>query len=191
MNFFDSRLPPNFWVKVMPEPNSGCWLWLAAVDWDEYRQFWDKEKKLQRRSHRFSYEAAKGVIQDGFKIDHLCRTRCCCNPAHLEAVTPKVNTLRGESIQAKNAKKTHCVHGHELTDENLLISKLPMRVCKVCHNARPHGPEKPGRKRTDQQKKRNKETRRRRLLLKASDISRIDAEPAVSDEADITAMKIA
>lgn len=136
MNFLDSRLPPNFWVKVIPEPNSGCWLWLAAVDWDGYGQFWDKEKRLNKRSHRFAYEVEFGEIPDGLQIDHLCRTRNCCNPLHLEAVTPKVNTLRGESIQAKNAQKTHCVKGHEFTEDNLLVCKLPFRVCRTCHNAR-------------------------------------------------------
>jgi hypothetical protein len=31
MNFGDPRLPDRFWVKVIPEPNSGCWLWFAAI----------------------------------------------------------------------------------------------------------------------------------------------------------------
>jgi hypothetical protein len=31
VEFLDPRLPDRFWSKCMPEPNSGCWLWLGAV----------------------------------------------------------------------------------------------------------------------------------------------------------------
>jgi DNA-directed RNA polymerase subunit N (RpoN/RPB10) len=29
-------------------------------------------------------------------LDHLCRNRWCCNPAHLESVTPAENVRRGD-----------------------------------------------------------------------------------------------
>lgn len=66
-------------------------------------------------AHRVAYEGAHGPIPTGLVIDHLCRVRWCCNPEHLEAVTDKVNILRGESPPARNARKTHCERGHELT----------------------------------------------------------------------------
>ena len=82
----------RFWTFTIPEPNSGCILWLGKLSSNGYGHYF-----AQRRSciaHRFAYEAAVGAIAPGLQIDHLCRTRCCVNPLHLEAVTPQVNTLR-------------------------------------------------------------------------------------------------
>lgn len=45
-------------------------------------------------------------------VDHLCRNTSCVNPAHLEAVTNKENTLRGLTVTAINAQKTACAAGH-------------------------------------------------------------------------------
>lgn len=47
-------------------------------------------------THRVAYELWFGPIPKGLDVDHLCRNPACCNPAHLEAVTRKVNLARGE-----------------------------------------------------------------------------------------------
>ena len=40
--FGDARLPERFWDKVSPEPNSGCWIWCAAIKGLGYGHFkWD------------------------------------------------------------------------------------------------------------------------------------------------------
>lgn len=84
------------------------------------------------RLHRYVYEALVSEIPEGMELDHLCRVRHCCNPAHLEPVTPLENTMRGEGPTAVNARKTHCVHGHEFTPENTYIRPDGSRKCIAC-----------------------------------------------------------
>lgn len=110
-------------------PMSGCWVWVGACDRDGYSRM--SIDGRVRMAHRVSYESYAGKIPDGLTIDHLCRVRCCINPTHLEAVTHKVNTLRGTSVSAINKAKTHCANGHEFTDDNT-YSKNGRRQCRTC-----------------------------------------------------------
>jgi hypothetical protein len=102
----------RFFAKVHKADN-GCWIWQGATDGGgRYGQI--SHNKTVKRAHRAAYEEWVGPVGDGFELDHLCRTTRCVNPHHLEPVTHYENVMRGESLQAKNARKTHCVHGHEL-----------------------------------------------------------------------------
>lgn len=123
------HIPERIFDQLAFEPNTGCWLWAGKVRGDGYVRFNDNGKGVY--GHRFMYEHLIGVIPEGLTIDHLCRVRSCLNPQHLEPVTMKVNILRGISPFAVNARKTHCVHGHEYTAENT-ISLKNGRECKEC-----------------------------------------------------------
>ncbi len=95
-------------------------------------------KKNHYRAHRVAYELQFGPIAEGLVLDHLCRNPCCVNPAHLEAVTDKVNIHRGEAKQIWEARaaKTHCKHGHLLDELNTRHSNSAYphyRACKTCH----------------------------------------------------------
>jgi hypothetical protein len=119
----------RFWAKV--DKSGDCWLWTAGQTSNGYGTFWVDGRNV--RPHRWLYELQVGPIPDGWQIDHLCRTPLCVNPAHLEPVTALVNTLRGYSPAALNARKTHCQNGHLLEGDNVLPASNPRyRRCRIC-----------------------------------------------------------
>lgn len=116
---------------------SGCWLWRAKLNASGYGTFGITEGNTVL-AHRFAYELLIGPIPQGLQLDHLCRVRACCNPAHLEPVTNFENLHRGFSIAAMNARKTHCKRGHEFSPENTHLSAgkhgRPVRHCRACRS---------------------------------------------------------
>ena len=142
-HFLDERLPKRFWDKVSPCPMSGCWLFVGATTSHGYGNY--RHEGRMEISHRVSYSALVGPIDAGLQLDHLCRVRCCVNPAHLEPVTNAVNTLRGESPRLASERniaaalaRTHCNRGHVLTPDNT-ISRGRSRSCRACTNVRKRG----------------------------------------------------
>ncbi len=123
-------------ARTTPDPVTGCLLWTGTINHEGYGKVWVPALKLRRFAHRIAYELAYGPIPGGRQLDHLCRVRPCINPEHLEAVTPRVNALRSESIAAKNAVKTHCDRGHELAGDNVRTKSNGGRQCWTCQQAR-------------------------------------------------------
>ena len=123
-------LPARISDKVSPEPNSGCWLWDGALKDNGYGCVWAGGRV--KAAHREVYELLLGCVSSSLTLDHLCRQRSCVNPDHLEPVTLRENLRRGESPTAINTRKTHCVHGHELSGSNLRIRASGWRGCKEC-----------------------------------------------------------
>ena len=116
--------------KVLPEPNSGCWLWAASIfqpaGYGKYRS--DAGETVY--AHRYAWEMTNGPIQKGLHVDHLCRVRCCVNPDHLEPVSPAINARR--AIPYRDLK-THCPAGHEYNEINSIRhAKNGSWCCRIC-----------------------------------------------------------
>ena len=93
------NLPQRIKDKILPEPNSGCWLWEGycspyGYGW-AYGTTTAKIGAQSQLAHRLVYELIRGPIDGDMVLDHLCHTRCCVNPEHLEQVTLPENTRRG------------------------------------------------------------------------------------------------
>lgn len=124
----------RFWAKVDKGGANGCWLWTAYRDYRNYGQFALTSSNKRVRAHRYAYEAVVGPIPDGLELDHLCRNPPCVNPAHLEPVTHHENVLRGQTLAAVYARRTHCHAGHPFDEKNTRIARAEggRRVCREC-----------------------------------------------------------
>lgn len=114
---------------------NGCWIWQGT---ERKNGYGGAGKRLSRgkwstvSAHRLSYETFVGPIPKGLTIDHLCRTKLCINPDHLEAVSQKVNNFRAPNYVGN---RTHCPSGHEYSAENTNTSSNRRR-CLTCHRLR-------------------------------------------------------
>jgi hypothetical protein len=120
----------------------GCWEWQGPKERDGYVRVGvgSRTDRTARRAyaHRITYEHYVGPIPDGLQLDHLCRNRSCCNPAHLEPVTPLENTRRGTLAAVNSSRQraiTHCQRGHPFSGENLYLTPKGRRICRACSNA--------------------------------------------------------
>ena len=124
----------------IPEPNSGCILWLGAtagmMGYGKIGIEIYGERQRHRVAHLVAWEQEHGPVPAGFELDHKCRTPSCINPDHLEVVTHSVNQRRGTSPIAINAARTHCIRGHELAGANLYTTPDGRRQCRTCQRGR-------------------------------------------------------
>jgi len=88
----------------MPEPNTGCWLWLGPMTGGAYPYPQIKRMAINGRvpvgAHRYFYEREHGSIPAGMTVDHRCNVPSCVNPAHLQVATLSANIRRARLREA-------------------------------------------------------------------------------------------
>lgn len=110
----------------------GCWTWTGYRDAKGYGVVRIGGRGGKNfKVHRWVYCFVNGPMPEGLVTDHLCRNRACCNPRHLQAVSPWLNAHRGVGQGAINAAKLECPRGHPYTQENTRIT-YGRRRCRTC-----------------------------------------------------------
>lgn len=124
-------------MQIVEGMKNHCWFWDGPVNRNGYSRTTIDGRTIVL--HRLIYQIVKGPLTKKKVLDHLCRERRCCNPDHLQPVTAKENTRRGESGPGRNARKATCKRGHKLSGANVRIRKKKggtERVCKACKRER-------------------------------------------------------
>lgn len=85
-------LPSTLSDRITVDAENGCWLWQGHCLPGGYGVCYFERK--HHRVHRLTYQLLVGEIPEGYHIDHLCHVRECCNPSHLEPITPTENNRR-------------------------------------------------------------------------------------------------
>ena len=112
-----------------------CWMWQGGKQKAGYGRAWHEGK--QTGAHQLAYRLVIGPIPEGTQFHHRCEREGCCNPYHLDAMTRKAHAAVTDYSQNGDhqRRKTHCVHGHTLAGDNLLIKRDGFRRCRTCHRA--------------------------------------------------------
>jgi len=123
----------RFWSRVQVGKATDCWNWSAGL-WNGYGSFYINNKR--HKAHRVSFVLANGYQPDVCR--HKCDNRLCVNPNHLENGNHKDNTndmMQRGRWRNQHINKTHCVNGHELSEQNIYRSGNK-RTCRTCSKAR-------------------------------------------------------
>ena len=126
----DEKFERRFWKKVdRTEDAKACWPWTNATD-SGYGIFYISNNKVYKKrtqAHIVAYQLEVGPIPEGLVIDHFrCGNKLCCNPSHLEPVTPSENTRRAHK------RRPYCERGHPHNEDNSYFTDTGKRYCRAC-----------------------------------------------------------
>lgn len=120
MKKFPSRYSPRERIEAgcIPEPNSGCWLWLESTNAKGYAHL--RYGKVMHRGNRFSWMAYNGKIPSGKLVLHRCDNPICVNPDHLFLGTPRENNDDRDRKGRQRSPRGSRNANSRLTMENVL-----------------------------------------------------------------------
>jgi hypothetical protein len=115
---------------VIPEPNSGCLLWIGNVTSRGYGRVKRGGKVWQ--AHRFAWVEANGPIPDGVMVCHHCDNPPCVNVGHLFLGSAADNAQdSSRKGRRRHQKRTTCLRGHPLVGTRTDVGTT-YRMCREC-----------------------------------------------------------
>jgi hypothetical protein len=137
-HLWPERLSQSKYAPRIVLTEAGCWQWIGSRSGGSHPYGRVRVAGATRTTgaHRAVYEELVGPIPSGKELDHLCRNTLCVNPAHLEPVSHRTNMLRGQTVNAENARKTHCPRGHLYDRVTHDRQGRPQRECHRCRKVR-------------------------------------------------------
>jgi len=118
----------RFNEKVIPVPESGCWLWEGALDRNGYGVFRLDGKATG--AHRASYRLLVGDVGQAHVL-HSCDNPCCVNPSHLYLGDHKDN-MRDMADKARASRGEKCNFA-KLTEDQVLQVKSMLDKSGLSH----------------------------------------------------------
>lgn len=113
-----SRIPLQTRLQALsiPEPNTGCWLWLGDVRPGGYGRLHVDGHSVS--AHRLAFELSHGPIPAGLFVCHRCDTKLCVNPDHLFAGTHQENqTDKARKCRSPRSRKGLPFGAHPATGD--------------------------------------------------------------------------
>lgn len=107
----------------IPEPNSGCWLWIGAGN-GRYGSLAGEDGRTTEPAHRISWKLFNGHLSKGINVLHRCDVTWCVNPDHLFLGT------QADNVADMCRKGRH----HKLCGEDMPWSKLTESVVRLIHD---------------------------------------------------------
>lgn len=126
--------------RSVPEPNTGCWLWMLSVNDDGYGT--TAIGRTGVLAHRAAFQFSAGtLIPDGMNVLHRCDTPSCVNPDHLFLGTHTDNmrdmVRKGRQPITRRWVGGRCTGGHDIENAaNLIERRDGKRQCRACKNER-------------------------------------------------------
>ena len=127
-------LKQQFEERYIPEPMSGCWIWVGNTV-KNYGVLSIKNRRTY--AHRVSAHLHNIGDMENKCICHKCDNTLCVNPKHLFIGTTQDNHADMTKKGRGSAKETHCSRGHRFeTNARKVVGRALKRDCRVCDRIR-------------------------------------------------------